>query len=326
MYKLLFGDRDPVAEPGTATGTPGDWWTVWANSPDVLEHAVRRLRPLRQPRAQDLTGAARAGPDPGRLARRQPVRVLAALQVAAGPSASPRRRSRRSRHWQVSDVFEPSSSGRCSPTPTASCWRTAASPTACSTVLHEHLDDEAILDFTYITMTYAMHAVMSVALRTRVRRARRPDRRGRGARGLRGGQPRPPDQRARRRRDRVTTTSSGPLDGRPRPRARQLHRRPVRRPAARRLRRRRHQGRGARRRRPDAALGHHPRRRQPVVADDRAATSGRSSLDLRSEPAARVVRRPGRSVRRRARELPARAASTDGASTTTTLAAHATPA
>src|SRR4029079_10664489 len=39
MYKRLFGDRDPVAEPGTATGTPGDFWTVWANSPDVLEHA-----------------------------------------------------------------------------------------------------------------------------------------------------------------------------------------------------------------------------------------------------------------------------------------------
>src|SRR3546814_7137204 len=24
-YNRLFGDRDPVAEPGTATGTPGDW-------------------------------------------------------------------------------------------------------------------------------------------------------------------------------------------------------------------------------------------------------------------------------------------------------------
>ncbi len=41
MYKQLFGDRDPVAEPGTATGTPGDWWTVFALVPDVLEHAVR---------------------------------------------------------------------------------------------------------------------------------------------------------------------------------------------------------------------------------------------------------------------------------------------
>ena len=30
MYGMLFGERDPVAEPGTATGTPGDWWTVFA--------------------------------------------------------------------------------------------------------------------------------------------------------------------------------------------------------------------------------------------------------------------------------------------------------
>ncbi|MDP6096253.1 MAG: carboxymuconolactone decarboxylase family protein, partial [Gammaproteobacteria bacterium] len=27
FYKALFGDKDPVAEPGTATGTPGNWWT-----------------------------------------------------------------------------------------------------------------------------------------------------------------------------------------------------------------------------------------------------------------------------------------------------------
>ena len=25
FYDRLFGDRDPVSEPGTATGTPGDW-------------------------------------------------------------------------------------------------------------------------------------------------------------------------------------------------------------------------------------------------------------------------------------------------------------
>ncbi len=41
MYDLLFGERDPVAEPGTDTGTPGDWWTAFANAPAVLDHAVR---------------------------------------------------------------------------------------------------------------------------------------------------------------------------------------------------------------------------------------------------------------------------------------------
>src|SRR5207248_6960068 len=32
-HDMLFGDRDPVAEPGTATGTPGDWWPVFALVP-----------------------------------------------------------------------------------------------------------------------------------------------------------------------------------------------------------------------------------------------------------------------------------------------------
>src|SRR3954454_3230809 len=41
LYDLLFGDRDPVTAPGTATGTPGDWWTVFALVPDVMRHAVR---------------------------------------------------------------------------------------------------------------------------------------------------------------------------------------------------------------------------------------------------------------------------------------------
>lgn len=39
-YEKLFGDRDPVAQPGTATGTPGNWWTVFARVPYVFDHAV----------------------------------------------------------------------------------------------------------------------------------------------------------------------------------------------------------------------------------------------------------------------------------------------
>ncbi|WP_224199715.1 hypothetical protein [Pacificimonas aurantium] len=50
FYKRLFGDRDPVAEPGTATGTPGDWWTVFANAPDILEHAIQGFRVYRDPK------------------------------------------------------------------------------------------------------------------------------------------------------------------------------------------------------------------------------------------------------------------------------------
>lgn len=40
VYERLFGDRDPVTEPGTATGTPGNWWTVFAQAPALLDHMV----------------------------------------------------------------------------------------------------------------------------------------------------------------------------------------------------------------------------------------------------------------------------------------------
>ena len=36
VYRQFFGDRDPVAEPGTATGTPGDYWTTFALVPDLF--------------------------------------------------------------------------------------------------------------------------------------------------------------------------------------------------------------------------------------------------------------------------------------------------
>uniref|UniRef100_UPI00215AA3CB hypothetical protein n=1 Tax=Escherichia coli TaxID=562 RepID=UPI00215AA3CB len=42
FYDRLFGpDRDPAVDHGTATGSPGDWWTVFAQCPEVFAHAVR---------------------------------------------------------------------------------------------------------------------------------------------------------------------------------------------------------------------------------------------------------------------------------------------
>ena len=68
MYERLFGKRDPVAEPGTATGTPGNWWTVFALVPDVFNSAVaqfgilsskkRALTPYQRELALTRTGYA----------------------------------------------------------------------------------------------------------------------------------------------------------------------------------------------------------------------------------------------------------------------------
>src|SRR5688500_2193744 len=66
IYSMLFGDRDRVEEPGTATGTPGNWWTVFALVPDVLDHAVRGFGLYRSdqrrldPKLREL-GMTRAG-------------------------------------------------------------------------------------------------------------------------------------------------------------------------------------------------------------------------------------------------------------------------
>jgi alkylhydroperoxidase family enzyme len=35
-YQKHFGDRDPVTEPGTKGGTPGNWWTVYALDPQLF--------------------------------------------------------------------------------------------------------------------------------------------------------------------------------------------------------------------------------------------------------------------------------------------------
>ena len=52
MYDLLFGKGvDPLAEQevGTATGSEGDWWTTYALSPDIMEHAVAGFVLYRSP-------------------------------------------------------------------------------------------------------------------------------------------------------------------------------------------------------------------------------------------------------------------------------------
>jgi len=163
MYDRLFGDRDPVAEPGTATGTPGDWWTVFANSPDVLEHACRGFAlyasPDRrlEPQLREL-GQTRAGYVIGsQFVFSQHCKACRALGL-------PEEKIEAIRAWSVSDQFSPKERALLAYTD-ALVLEHGRVPDAVFDALHEHFDDETILEFTYITMTYALHAVVSRALR-----------------------------------------------------------------------------------------------------------------------------------------------------------------
>ncbi|MGH1492246.1 MAG: carboxymuconolactone decarboxylase family protein [Acidimicrobiales bacterium] len=163
MYKFLFGDRDPVAEPGTASGTPGDWWTVFALVPDAFDHTTAGFQFYRSPdrvldpKLREL-GQTRAGWTVGsQFVFSQHSKACRDVgftdeQVAAIPS------------WSVATCWSPAE-------------RAVLAYTDCLTLQHgrvpeglfeelkSHLSDEEILEFTYITCTYAMHATMTKALR-----------------------------------------------------------------------------------------------------------------------------------------------------------------
>jgi alkylhydroperoxidase family enzyme len=163
-YNLLFGARDPVAEPGTDTGTPGDWWTVFANSPDVFDHAVRgfalyrnparKLDPVLRELGQTRVGWAKAS----QFVFSQHCKSLRGLGVSeARIGAIP--------HWQVADCYSKEERAVLA---YVDCLALSAgrTPDAVFEALKEFLTDEQILELTYIVCLYDMHAVMSRALRT----------------------------------------------------------------------------------------------------------------------------------------------------------------
>ena len=164
LYHMLFGTRDPVEEPGTDTGTRGDWWTVFANSPDTLKHAAqgfayyrsarRKLDPVLRELGQTWAGWANGS----QFVFSQHCKSLRALGV-------PEEKIEALPHWQVSDAFDERERLVLAYADRLVSHRGRV-PDALFAQLKAAFDDEEILELTYITALYDMHAVMSRALRT----------------------------------------------------------------------------------------------------------------------------------------------------------------
>jgi alkylhydroperoxidase family enzyme len=163
LYDALFGDRDPVKEPGTATGTPGNWWTVFALIPECFAHTVagfqfyrsrdRKLKGKLRELGQTRAGYARGS----QFVFSQHCKSMRAVgfseeQIAAIP------------HWQSTNLFSEIERAVLAYTDdlVLSGGRVADGT---FDVLKAHLSDEEILELTYITCTYDMHATMCRALR-----------------------------------------------------------------------------------------------------------------------------------------------------------------
>jgi alkylhydroperoxidase family enzyme len=162
VYKSLFGERDPVREPGTETGTPGNWWTVFALVPDAFDHAVagfqfyrgkRKLDPKLREIGQTRVGWARGS----QFVYSQHCKAsrgvgLSEEKIAAIP------------HWQVATCYSDVERALLAYTD-ALVYDGGRTPDGLFDALKKHLSDEEILEFTYIVCTYDMHAVMCRALR-----------------------------------------------------------------------------------------------------------------------------------------------------------------
>lgn len=163
LYERVFGERDPVTSPGTETGTPGNWWTVFANVPDCFDHAVAgflfygskkrkisvQLRELGQLRAGYARGSRFVFSQHCKGAR------------AAGLSEE---KIRAIKGWSVATCFSPIERAVLAYTDCL-VLEGGRVPDDVFHALRAELSDVEILELTYITCTYDLHAIMCRALR-----------------------------------------------------------------------------------------------------------------------------------------------------------------
>jgi len=163
VYERLFGDRDPVVEPGTATGTPGNWWTVFAQTPQLLDHMVAgfalfnspdrvldpALRELALTRTGFSAGSQFVFSQHCKAARNAGV---SDAQVAAIPA------------WTTWDGWTAAERAVLAYTDEVTLGRGRVAD-ATWEALRAHLDEVACIELTYAVASYGLHATMCRALR-----------------------------------------------------------------------------------------------------------------------------------------------------------------
>ena len=163
VFQMLFGDRDPIDEPGTPTGTPGDWWSTFALVPDVFDHALegialyRSPKRLLDPKLREL-GQTRVGWCVGSRfvysQHRKACRTVGLTDEQIDAIEA----------WETAECFDGAERAVLAYTDALSIQHGRV-PDGVFDALQAHLTDEEILELTYIVGTYAMHGAMSRALR-----------------------------------------------------------------------------------------------------------------------------------------------------------------
>lgn len=160
LYDRWFGTgRDPVVEPGTATGTPGNWWTVHALVPELLaamrsySYTEADLDPLLRELALVRTGYVRES----RFVYSQHCKAARRAGVSDEKIAEVP-------FWQISAVYTDADRAVLAYTDGV-LLQNGRIHDRVFAALREHMDDPNILILNYLVSMYAMHATTCRSLR-----------------------------------------------------------------------------------------------------------------------------------------------------------------
>ncbi|MFZ0660861.1 MAG: carboxymuconolactone decarboxylase family protein [Candidatus Binataceae bacterium] len=161
LYQQFFGDRDPVKNPGTATGTPGDYWTTFALVPDLLFQARNSLMALMQPgrklpaKLRELAILRTGIVGDSRFEYSQHLKVARMVGVADDKLAA-------IKSWAVADKFSPAERAVMQVTDEIVGRNLVEDESFAA--LKEHLDDAQIMELFYVIGLWRMHGMIVRAL------------------------------------------------------------------------------------------------------------------------------------------------------------------
>ncbi|MGO9454476.1 MAG: carboxymuconolactone decarboxylase family protein [Candidatus Binataceae bacterium] len=161
LYKQFFDERDPVKEPGTATGTPGDYWTTFALVPDLLLQARTTLGSLMAPGRKlpasfrELAILRTGIVGDSRFEYSQHLKVARMVGVAE-------EKLQAIKGWVASDKFTPAERAVMQATDEIVGRNIVEDETFAE--LKRHLPDEQILELFYVIGLWRMHGMIVRAL------------------------------------------------------------------------------------------------------------------------------------------------------------------
>jgi alkylhydroperoxidase family enzyme len=161
IYRQFFGERDPVAEPGTATGTPGDYWTTYALVPDILKMSHGALFALLQPgRAlkpayRELAILRTGIVGDSKFEYSQHLKVARMVGLAEDKLES-------IKGWATSDKFDPAE--RAVMAATDELVGRNLVEDATFEELKRHFSDAQIMELVFVIATWRMHGMVVRAL------------------------------------------------------------------------------------------------------------------------------------------------------------------